>query len=77
METIPESSGFYEAATPKNFIGEFANFSHPHEDPLNIPSMNPWGLVTSSYIASVVVPPGTQVYLILSRYPLLQALLIV
>jgi hypothetical protein len=62
METIPESSGFYEAATPKNFIGEFANFSHPHEDPLNIPSMNPWGLVTSSYIASVVVPPGTSLF---------------
>jgi hypothetical protein len=58
METIPESSGFYEAATPKNFIGEFANFLHPHEDPINPGSMNPWGLVTSSYIASVVVPPG-------------------
>jgi hypothetical protein len=27
METIPEPSGFYEAATPKNFIGLFENFS--------------------------------------------------
>jgi hypothetical protein len=27
-------------------------------DPSNLTSMNPWGLVTSSYIASVVVPPG-------------------
>jgi hypothetical protein len=62
METIPESSGFYEAATPKNFIGEFANFTHPHEDPINPGSMNPWGLVTSSYIASVVVPPGQSLF---------------
>jgi hypothetical protein len=62
METIPASTGFYEASSPKNFIGEFANFSHPHEDPLNIPSMNPWGLVTSSYIASVVVPPGQSIF---------------
>jgi hypothetical protein len=27
-------------------------------DPTNPSSINPWGLVTSSYIASVVVPPG-------------------
>jgi hypothetical protein len=58
METIPESSGFYEAATPKNFIGFFENSSHPYQDPINPFSMNPWGIVTSSYIVSVVVPPG-------------------
>jgi hypothetical protein len=58
METIPASSGFYEASSPKNFIGNYENFSHPYQDPSNSISMNPWGLVTSSYIASVVVPPG-------------------
>ena len=58
METIPSSSGFYEASSPKNFIGYFENTSHPYQDPTNPFSMNPWGLVTSSYIASVVVPPG-------------------
>jgi hypothetical protein len=62
METIPESSGFYEASSPKNFIGSFENFIHPYPDPINPFSMNPWGLVTSSYIASVVVPPGTSLF---------------
>ena len=62
METIPESSGFYEAATPKNFIGSFENSSHPYQDPTNPFSMNPWGIVTSSYIASVVVPPGISIF---------------
>lgn len=58
METIPTSTGFYEASSPKNFIGTYANDVHPHPDPTDTFSMNPWGLVTSSYIASVVVPPG-------------------
>ena len=58
METIPTSTGFYGAASPKNFSGSFENTSHPYQDPTNPLSMNPWGLVTSSYIASVVVPPG-------------------
>jgi hypothetical protein len=58
IETIPSSSGFYEASSPKNFIGTYINDVHPHQDPSNLTSMNPWGLVTSSYIASVVVPPG-------------------
>jgi hypothetical protein len=62
METIPSSSGFYEASSPKNFSGSFENDSHPYESPIDIFSMNPWGLVTSSYIASVVVQPGTQVF---------------
>ena len=58
METIPSSTGFYEASSPKNFSGSFENDSHPYENLSNPLSMNPWGLVTSSYIASVVVPPG-------------------
>jgi hypothetical protein len=49
METIPTSTGFYEASSPKNFSGSFVTSA----------SM---GLVTSSYIASVVVQPGTQVF---------------
>jgi len=47
METIPTSSGFYEASSPKNFSGSFIVSA----------SM---GLVTSSYIVSIVVQPGTQ-----------------
>ena len=62
METIPASTGFYEASSPKNFIGSFENFIHPNQDPINQFSMNPWGLVTSSYIASVVVPPGISIF---------------
>ena len=63
METIPTSTGFYEANSPKNFSGSFENDSHPYPDPSNPISMNPWGLVTSSYIASVVVPPGYSSFL--------------
>ena len=63
METIPTSTGFYEASSPKNFIGTYTNLSHPYQDPTNPDSMNPWGLVTSSYIASVVVPPGLSSFL--------------
>jgi hypothetical protein len=58
METIPASTGFYEASSPKNFIGTYVNSIHPYTNPTNPSSMNPWGLITSSYIASVVVPPG-------------------
>jgi hypothetical protein len=47
METIPASTGFFEASSPKNFSGSFIVSA----------SM---GLVTSSYIASIVVQPGTQ-----------------
>ena len=49
METIPSSSGFYEAASPKNFSGSYV-------------VSESMGLVTSSYIASIVVQPGTQVF---------------
>jgi len=49
METIPASTGFFEGTSPKNFSGSFVTSA----------SM---GLVTSSYIASIVVQPGTQVF---------------
>jgi hypothetical protein len=49
METIPSSSGFYEASSPKNFSGSYV-------------VSESMGLVTSSYIASIVVQPGTQVF---------------
>ena len=45
METIPTSQGFYDSSSPTNFKGTY-NVSE---------SM---GLVTSSYISSVVVQPG-------------------
>ena len=47
METIPASTGFFEGTSPKNFSGSFV-------------VSESMGLVTSSYIASVVVQPGTQ-----------------
>jgi len=48
FETIPNPSGFYvSGSTPLNISGAWVVSS----------SMNP-GFVTSSYIASVVVPPG-------------------
>ena len=49
METIPSSSGFFEATSPKNFSGSYV-------------VSESMGLVTSSYIASIVVQPGTQVF---------------
>jgi len=58
METIPASTGFFEASSPKNFIGVYSSNAHPYRNPSNPSSMDPWGLVTSSYIASVIVPPG-------------------
>ena len=45
METIVTSTGFYEATSPKNFIGTYV-------------VSQSMGLVTSSYISSVVVQPG-------------------
>jgi len=46
METIRNNNGFYDSGSSKNFIGTYSVSE----------SMN---LVTSSYIASVVVQPGT------------------
>ena len=45
METIPNSSGSYDSSSPTNFIGTYVVNE----------SMS---LVTSSYIASVVIQPG-------------------
>ena len=45
METIVTSTGFYEATSPKNFIGTYV-------------VSQSMGQVTSSYISSVVVQPG-------------------
>lgn len=45
METVRNSEGFYDSTSPKNFIGTYSVSS----------SM---GLVTSSYISSIVVQPG-------------------
>jgi surface protein len=47
MESKPTSTGFFEGTSPKNFSGSFIASA----------SM---GLITSSYIASIVVQPGTQ-----------------
>ena len=46
METVRNGNGFYDSSTPTNFSGSY----------LVTQSM---GLVSSSYIASVVVPSGT------------------
>jgi hypothetical protein len=45
IETIPTSTGVYNASSPKNCIGTYTTSA----------SM---GLVTSSYISSIVVQPG-------------------
>ena len=48
LETITTSS-FYNTSSPKNFSGSYSASSY-------------MGLVTSSYIASVVVAPGSSVF---------------
>jgi hypothetical protein len=45
METIRNDQGFYDSTSPKNFEGTYV-------------VSQSMGLVTSSYIASVVVQPG-------------------
>ena len=45
METIVTPTGFYEATSPKNFEGTYV-------------VSESMGLITSSYISSVVVQPG-------------------
>ncbi len=45
METVRNNQGFYDSTSPTNFIGTYSVSE----------SMN---LVTSSYIASIVVQPG-------------------
>lgn len=45
METIRNENGFYDISSPKNFEGTYS-------------TSESMGLVTSSYIASIVVQPG-------------------
>jgi hypothetical protein len=47
METIPTSNGFYNSNSPKNTIGSYV-----------VSASIPQSLITSSYIASIVVPGG-------------------
>jgi len=49
METIPTTGGFYNSTSPTNFSGSYSTSA----------SM---GLVTSSYIASIVVQPGSSTF---------------
>lgn len=49
METVRNDQGFYDATTPTNFIGTYSVSE----------SMS---LVTSSYIASIVVQPGSSTF---------------
>lgn len=46
METIPTTGGFYNGTSPTNFSGSYS-------------VSESMGLVTSSYIASIVVQPGS------------------
>lgn len=45
METVRNNQGFYDLSSPTNFIGTYS-------------VSESMGLVTSSYIASIVVQPG-------------------
>lgn len=45
METVRNNQGFYDSSSPTNFIGTYS-------------VSESMGLVTSSYIASIVVQPG-------------------
>jgi hypothetical protein len=45
METVRNEQGFYDSTSPTNFIGTYS-------------VSESMGLVTSSYIASIVVQPG-------------------
>ena len=46
IETVRDSDGFYSSSSPKNSLGVYSSLSQVKS------------LVTSSYIASVVVPSG-------------------
>ena len=48
METVKDELGFYNSQSAKNAIGAYSSFSQIDEDTL----------ITSSYMASVVVPTG-------------------
>lgn len=48
IETIRNNDGFYDSTSATNALGVYSNFTSINEDTL----------ITSSYIASVVVPSG-------------------
>ena len=48
IETVRENNGYYDSTSATNALGVYSNFTSIDEDTL----------ITSSYIASVVVPSG-------------------
>ena len=48
IETIANATGSYDSSSPKNAIGTYGSFTDINAD----------SLVTSSYIASVIIPSG-------------------
>ena len=48
IETVKDNNGFYNTSSATNALGVYSNFTSIDEDTL----------ITSSYIASVVVPSG-------------------
>ena len=48
IETVRNNDGFYDSTSATNALGVYSNFTSINEDTL----------ITSSYIASVVVPSG-------------------
>tara|TARA_B100000900_G_C20424205_1_gene652223 strand:+ start:516 stop:866 length:351 start_codon:yes stop_codon:yes gene_type:complete len=52
METVKNTNGFYDSSTPNNAGGTYSSFSQIDENTL----------ITSSYIASVVIPPGNSFF---------------
>ena len=52
METVRNGTGSYDYSSPNNAVGAYYSFSQISEDTL----------ITSSYIASVVVPDGNSFY---------------
>ena len=52
METVKNVSGSYDSSSPTNAVGAYSSFARIDEDTL----------ITSSYIASVVVPDGNSFF---------------
>ena len=52
METVKDGLGLYNSQSAENAIGAYSSFARIDEDTL----------ITSSYMASVVVPPGNSFF---------------
>ena len=52
METVRNGTGSYDYSSPNNAVGAYSSFARIDEDTL----------ITSSYIASVVVPDGNSFF---------------